>query len=257
MSSITLKSAKLYLPIGRQSLRSILRRSSKSTDPRFLDEGDGRFCKVLDGVSLDVRAGDRIGLIGPNGAGKSSLLRVMAGIYAPTDGSIEINGRVSTLFAPNIGMNDNASGVENVYISARTLGMSRTQIAAVKDDIIEFADLGDFIDLPMRTYSAGMKMRLGFAIATAVEPEILLIDEVFGAGDAAFRERAKARMASLMDRAGVMVLATHSEGVISNFCNRLLWLDGGKVVFDGEAKEGLKKFKESVMRASQSRSAAS
>ena len=248
MSSITLSSAKLFLPIGRQSLRSILRRSAKALDPRFLEDAGARYCKVLDDISLEIQAGDRIGLIGPNGAGKSSLLRLMAGIYAPTSGKVDINGRVSTLFAPNIGMNDNASGAENVYISARTLGMSRAQIAAVKDDIIQFADLGDFIDLPMRTYSAGMKMRLGFAIATAVEPEILLIDEVFGAGDAAFRERAKKRMASLMDRAGVLVLATHSEGVLANFCNRLLWLDNGRVIFDGDTATGLKEFRASVAR---------
>ena len=245
MSSIKLNAAKLYLPIGRESLRSMLRRSAGLSDTRFLDESGARLCKVLDGVSVDICAGDRVGLIGPNGAGKSSLLRVMAGIYAPTDGTAEIKGRVSTLFAPNIGMNDNASGAENVYISARTLGMSRAQILEVKDDIIAFADLGDFIDLPMRTYSAGMKMRLGFAIATAVEPDILLIDEVFGAGDAAFRQRAKRRMASLMDRAGVMVMATHSDGVIRNFCNRVIWLDQGKVRFDGDANAGLEEFRAS------------
>ncbi len=201
---------------------------------------------MLDDITLEIHAGDRVGLIGPNGAGKSSLLRVMAGIYAPTDGCVELNGRVSTLFAPNIGMSDNASGVENVYISARTLGLSRAQIAAARDEIIDFADLGDFIHLPMRTYSAGMKMRLGFAIATAVEPDILLIDEVFGAGDAAFRERAKMRMSMLMDRAGVMVMATHSDGVIKNFCNRVIWLDKGKVRFDGDAEAGLKEFRNSL-----------
>ena len=249
MSSITLSSAKLYLPIGRQSLRSLLRRPSRSDDPRFLEESGARYCKVLDGISVEVKAGDRIGLIGPNGAGKSSLLRVMAGIYAPTSGDVQINGRVSTLFAPNIGMSDNASGLENIYISARTLGMSRAQISAVTDGIVRFADLGEFIDLPLRTYSAGMKMRLGFAIATAVEPDILLIDEVFGAGDAAFRERAKKRMASLMERAGVMVLATHSDGAIMNFCNRLLWLDNGKVVFDGPAEAGIEKFRASIKRS--------
>ena len=247
MSSLKLNSAKLYLPIGRQSLRSVFQsRASSGSDARFLDEDGARFCKVLDDISLEVQAGDRVGLIGPNGAGKSSLLRVMAGIYAPTDGSVEINGQVSTLFTPNIGMNDNASGVENVYISARTLGMSRAQIAAVRDDIIEFADLGDFIHLPMRTYSAGMKMRLGFAIATAVEPDILLVDEVFGAGDAAFRERAQNRMTTLMDRAGVMVLATHSDGVIRSFCNRVIWLDKGRLRFYGDAETGLKKFRESI-----------
>ncbi|MEM8770359.1 MAG: ABC transporter ATP-binding protein [Pseudomonadota bacterium] len=240
---MTLDDVKLYLPIGRQTLSAIFsppRDGGK--DPRFITQRGGRYCKALDGVSVNIKSGDRVGLVGPNGAGKSSLLRVLAGIYAPTDGAIDLQGRVSTLFTPNIGMNDNASGVENIYISARTLGMSRAHIKSVTEDIIEFADLGDFINLPMRTYSAGMKMRLGFAIATAIEPDILLVDEVFGAGDAAFRERARARMSRLMSRAGIIVLATHSDGVIREFCNRILWLENGRVRFDGETAEGLKLF---------------
>ncbi len=249
MNHLKLDSVKLYLPVGGGSLRDLFTRRRKFDDNSRIVDGDGgRFCKALDGVTLDIRAGERIGLIGVNGAGKSSLLRVLAGIYQPTEGSIDISGRISTLFAPNIGMNEDASGSENIYISARTLGMSRAEIASAKDDIIRFADIGDFIHMPLRTYSAGMKMRLGFAIATAIEPEILLVDEVFGAGDAAFRSRAKARMDDLTKRAGVLVMATHSDGVLRELCSRLLWLDNGRVRFDGDVDEGLTLFKEEARR---------
>ncbi len=249
MNHLRLDSVKLYLPVGGGSLRDLfVRRRTFDDNSRIVDGNGGRFCKALDGITLEIKAGEQIGLIGVNGAGKSSLLRVLAGIYQPTDGTIEISGRVSTLFAPNIGMNDNASGAENIYISARTLGMSRAEIAAAKDDIIRFADIGEFIDMPMRTYSAGMRMRLGFAIATAIKPEILLIDEVFGAGDAAFRTRAKERMKDLTKRAGVLVMATHSEGVLRDACNRILWLENGRLKFDGGVDEALALFKEETTR---------
>ncbi len=249
MNHLRLNSVKLYLPVGGGSLRDLFtRRQSFDDNSRIVDDHGGRFCKALDGITLEINAGEQVGLIGVNGAGKSSLLRVLAGIYQPTDGTIDISGRVSTLFAPNIGMNDNASGAENIYISARTLGMSRAEIAAAKDDIIRFADIGEFIHMPMRTYSAGMKMRLGFAIATAVKPEILLIDEVFGAGDAAFRTRAKERMKELTKRAGVLVMATHSDGVLRDLCNRILWLEDGRLKFDGGVDEALALFKEETVR---------
>ncbi len=249
MNHVTLNSVKLHLPVGDGSLRDLFTpRRVFGDDSRIADGGGGRYCKALDGLTLEIKAGEQIGLMGVNGAGKSSLLRVLAGIYQPTSGSIDIAGRVSTLFAPNIGMNDNASGYENIYISARTLGMSRTQIAAQRDDIIRFADLGEFINMPMRTYSAGMKMRLGFAIATAIEPEILLIDEVFGAGDAAFRERAKDRMSELMKRAGILVMATHSEGVMRDLCSRVIWLENGRLKFDGGVDEAMQAFKEETKR---------
>ena len=247
MNYVRLESIKLYLPVGGYSLRAMFAPRGLSDEAsRILNEEGGRYCKALDDVSFELNSGDRVGLIGVNGAGKSSLLRVLAGIYQPTDGAIETAGRVSTLFAPNIGMNENASGAENIYISARTIGMSRAQIAAARDDIIRFADIGEFIDMPMRTYSAGMRMRLGFAIATAIEPEILLIDEVFGAGDAAFRARAQDRMKTLTDRAGIMVMATHSEGVIKEACNRVIWLEEGRIKRDGDPVKVMAAFKAEV-----------
>jgi ABC-type polysaccharide/polyol phosphate transport system ATPase subunit len=246
MSHLRLTSVNLDLPIGGNSLSALFKPSPAVKSSGRIDRNkQGQYCKVLHDISLAIKSGERVGLIGVNGAGKSSLLRVLAGIYAPTQGVYEANGKISTLFAATVGMNADASGRENIFLSARTLGLSRAQIAAVKNDIIEFAQLGDFIDFPIRLYSAGMKMRLGFAIATAIQPEILLVDEVFGAGDAPFRERANERIKRIMEKAGLLVMATHSEQVIKSFCERVIWLHQGQVNFDGPTKEGMDLFRQS------------
>lgn len=216
-------------------------------DSRISQNHNGQFCKVLHNVTFDIKSGEKVGLIGVNGAGKSSLLRVLAGIYAPTSGKYEAQGRISTLFTSTLGMQTNASGRENIFLSARTLGYSRAQIETITDEIIDFAQLGDFINFPIRLYSAGMKMRLGFAIATAIQPEILLIDEVIGAGDAIFRKRANERIKRIVKNAGLLVMATHSESVIQNFCDRVIWLHQGKIRFDGPTARALRRFRNSTL----------
>ncbi len=247
MSLLSLTSVDLELPVGGRSLSALFKPARRfKNDARFNTHGNRQFCKALHNISIEIKSGEKVGLIGVNGAGKSTLLRVLAGIYAPTQGVYRANGKVSTLFAATVGMNPHASGRENIFLSARTLGMSRAQIADVEDDIIEFAQLGEFINLPFRLYSAGMKMRLGFAIATAVKPEILLIDEVFGAGDAAFRKSAEQRISRVMQQAGIMVMATHSESVISKFCERVIWLHQGELCFDGKTEEGLELFRRKI-----------
>ncbi len=244
MSVIRLTSVNLDLPVGVKSLKSLFtRKPAPASDPGGGHRVQGEVCKVLQDINLEINSGEKVGLIGVNGAGKSSLLRVLAGIYAPTEGAYEAQGKISTLFTATVGMQNNASGRENIFLSARTLGLSRAQIAAVRDDIIEFAELGEFIDLPVRLYSAGMKMRLGFAIATSIKPEILLIDEVFGAGDVRFRKRANERIKTIIEGAGLLVLATHSEAAIKNFCERVIWLDQGEIRFDGATEEGLERFR--------------
>lgn len=245
MNYIKLDSVSLHLPIGGRSVKELFRRNRlTSGNSRIQKTQNTHSCIALDNITLEIKSGERVGIIGDNGAGKSSLLRLLAGIYFPSIGSIESQGSISTLFTATIGMNDNLNGRENIFLSARTLGMSRTQIARVNDDIITFADLGDFIEMPLRTYSSGMKMRLGFAIATAVEPEILLIDEVIGTGDNRFRVRAKERLTSLIERTGIIALASHSEAIIQNFCERVIWLDRGKIKFDGKTNDGLRLFQE-------------
>ena len=200
--------------------------------------------RALDRVSFAAEAGDGIGLIGRNGSGKSTLLRVLAGFYVPTEGYTEIEGKISTLFSNNIGLEKDASGLENIYFALQLLGFDRREIDGFLPDIIGFCELGAFIHMPFRTYSAGMKTRLGFAIATSVNSEILLVDEIFGAGDRHFRKKAEERIASLFENTGILVMANHSEAVIKQYCNKVLWLDNGRVFRFGEIDAVLSEYGE-------------
>lgn len=188
--------------------------------------------RAIDSLNLELKDGDRIGLVGHNGSGKTTLLRVLAGIYKPVAGSIRIEGRVGTLLDPNAGMDPEATGIENIYLRGRLLGMTRKQIDAQIDDIADFTDLGDFIHLPMKTYSAGMQARLMFGISTAVHNEILLIDEGIGAGDDAFQQKAHNRIEKLFARSSIVLIASHSESLLMRFCNRRLQMEHGKLIRD-------------------------
>jgi lipopolysaccharide transport system ATP-binding protein len=173
--------------------------------------------------------------VGHNGAGKSTLLRVLAGIYKPVAGSVRIEGRVGTLLNPSAGIDPEATGIENIYLRGRILGMSTREIAAQVDDIASFSDLGNFIELPMRTYSTGMQARLAFAISTAMKNDILLIDEGIGAGDEAFQEKAYRRVENLFARTSIVLLASHSDQLIDRYCNRRLTMEHGRVLDHGTA----------------------
>lgn len=188
--------------------------------------------RAIDHLNLEIKDGDRVGLVGHNGSGKTTLLRVLAGIYKPVSGAARIEGRVGTLLDPNAGMDPEATGVENIYLRGRLLGMTKKQIDAQVDDIADFTDLGDFLQLPMKIYSAGMWARLAFAISTSVQNDVLLIDEGIGAGDAAFAEKAHKRIESLFARTSIVLLASHSETLITQFCNRRLRMEHGSLVAD-------------------------
>lgn len=192
--------------------------------------GRHRFVQALDGVSFELRAGDRLGLLGGNGAGKSTLLQVLYGIYQPTGGRLDITGRVDALFNINLGFRAEATGRRNIELRGLINGWSRAEIADRMDEIIAFSELGDFIDLPFKSYSQGMAARLAFSIATSFEPEILLMDEWIGAGDAAFQHKARTRMQDLAARAGIVILASHNPELIARTCNRTMTLDKGRVV---------------------------
>ena len=192
---------------------------------------------ALDDLSFTIHEGDAVGLIGHNGAGKTSLLRVLGGIYRPTAGHCEVHGKISTLFTSSIGLSQNATGLENIRLTCILLGMSKAEIEAIMPDIIEFSELGDYLDLPLRTYSAGMRTRLGFALATCMNPDVLLIDEVFTTGDRLFRKKAKARITNVMRNAKTMVLASQSPGLMKEFCNKIIWLEHGRLHRSGDAKE--------------------
>lgn len=244
---IELTDVDLDLPLDKKIMGVIFRPKFEPQEGSRVHIGrSGSFVRALSDVNLTIESGDRVGLIGSNGAGKSTLLRVLAKIYTPTRGKCSVTGRISTLFVSTVGVNANASGRENIFLSARTLGMSRAKIAQIEQDVIDFADVGDFIDLPLSTYSTGMRTRLGFAIATALEPEILLVDEVFGVGDKEFRKKAEARIANILRSAGILVMASHNNGIMREFCNKVCWIDQGKVAFYGAVVEGLRLYAASI-----------
>lgn len=188
--------------------------------------------RAIDGLSLELRAGDRVGLVGHNGSGKTTLLRVLAGIYKPARGTIAIEGRVGAILDPAAGMDPEATGIENIFLRGHLLGMTRREIEASIDDIASFTDLGDFLTLPMKTYSAGMSARLAFGISTAMQHDILLIDEGIGAGDEAFQEKVQQRIEGLFARTAIVLLASHSEGLIRRYCNRKIEMNHGRMVAD-------------------------
>jgi ABC-type polysaccharide/polyol phosphate transport system ATPase subunit len=199
--------------------------------------------RALDDVSVQIRHGDRLGVLGHNGAGKTTFLRVAAGVYQPTQGNIRVEGRLSPLFttAPGLDMDD--TGYENVYNCGMFLGMSRNEINQNIADIEAFAELGEYMNLPVRTYSAGMLVRLTFAIATCIHPEILILDEGLSAGDARFAERAKQRVDALIERAKILIIASHSDALIEAMCNRAILLRSGRIVADGSVAKVSKIYK--------------
>jgi ABC-type polysaccharide/polyol phosphate transport system ATPase subunit len=209
---------------------------------------DGRYksrvtVRALENVSLKLGDGDRLGILGHNGAGKSTLLRVLAGVYVPTSGHVTIDGRVSALFNTSPGLDLDDTGYENVVTCGLFLGMSRDEIASKTPEIAAFTELGEYLDLPVRTYSSGMLTRLGFAIATAIDPEILILDEGLGAGDARFAERAARRLDRMIDRSNILVVASHSEALIRSMCNRAVLLDGGRQVMAGSVEDVIQTYR--------------
>lgn len=202
---------------------------------------------ALRSVSFRVETGERVGLIGPNGAGKSTVLKVLAGIYPPQRGRVTVKGHLVPLFEFVTGFEMNDSGWDNIRIRALLLGMPWKEIERKVCDIGRFTGLGEFLDYPVRTYSSGMLLRLAFAVSTAVRPEILLLDEVMAAGDAAFRETARARMNDMMQEASIVMFATHDLGTLPDFCQRTIWLDHGRVRADGPTQKVTEAYKQSIV----------
>lgn len=198
--------------------------------------------RALDNISLRIENGERVGLIGLNGAGKSTLLRVMSGIFEPSYGRVRVTGRVSPLLDFATGLELHHTGLENIRIRLMFLGESPESIEKKIDEIAEFSELGEFIHMQARTYSTGMFMRLAFATSTAINPEILIADEVVGAGDAQFAEKAKRRIEELLSGDRTTVLSSHSMELIRNFCKRVIWLHHGKIVADGECNDVIKDY---------------
>lgn len=199
---------------------------------------------VLQDISFRVEPGDRVALVGRNGAGKSSLLRLLAGIYAPTSGSVRAPRDIATLFDASLDVQPDATGYENVHLMGLMLGLAPKDIEALLPDIEAFTDLGDYLSMPVRIYSAGMRLRLAFAIATSISARVLLVDEIITVGDAAFLDKARARFEGMMQRCDAVILTTHVESVVRDLCNKALLLDHGELIYAGEVDAVLARYHE-------------
>ncbi len=238
MATIELNNLSLIYPVYGTNSRSLkVGVLQAATGGKFLKGEATVKVQALNGISFRLENGDRLGLIGHNGAGKTTLLKVLAKIYAPTAGKLTISGKLNSLFDIMVGMDHGLTGYENILLRGLILGLSKKQIYSVVSEIEEFAELGEFIHLPLSSYSSGMLVRLGFAIITSTSSEILLIDEVLSVGDAHFINKAKQRISSLIDQSNIMVLSTHDHDVIRNFCNKVLWLEQGKIKLFGTTEE--------------------
>lgn len=231
MPSIRLENVFVDFPLLQQDQRSLKRLlSAPLATSRFkVDERSRMIVRGLKDISLHLQDGDRVGVIGLNGAGKSTLMRVMAGIYPPTSGHVTIEGKVGALLTVGLGLRDDVSGYKNIEFCLLLFGIPAEQIPEKRKDIVEFAELGDFIHLHVGAYSAGMRTRLAFAIATSIDPEILILDEVFGAGDVTFLKKAEERMHNLIHKARIFVFASHAPSLLRQFCNKALFLESGTI----------------------------
>ncbi|SAL34883.1 ABC transporter ATP-binding protein [Caballeronia concitans] len=248
MAYIALKNASLDLPIYDVQSRSLKKRlaSLRNRNSDVNERSDTVVLRALNDLSFRIESGDRLGLVGHNGAGKSTLLRVLAGIYAPSSGVVETQGKTVPLLDISLGMDENSTGRQNIRLRGLLLGMRDEEIAEKEEGIAAFSELDSFLDLPIRTYSSGMRVRLGFAISTAVDADILLLDEVMGVGDAAFKEKANQRLAELHERSEIVVLALHDNATIRKTCEKALWLEQGNVRMFGATEEVLAAYEASV-----------
>jgi len=237
-AAITAEHVSVDFPLYHGNARSLKRALLGTVTGRVAADTKRRVVvQALRDINFQLHAGDRLGLIGGNGAGKTTLLRTLAGIYETQTGRILVQGSLNALLDPNLGMNVDLTGRENIMLRGLYNGMTRPAIRRLEEDVRAFAELGDFIDLPVKIYSSGMVVRLGFALATAIRPQVLLMDEWFLAGDAVFMEKARARLEDMVRGADILVLSSHLGQVVRDWCTRVLWMDQGRIREDGSATE--------------------
>ena len=241
--SITTKGACVDFPIFDAKSRSLKKTVMGVVGGNIESGSKVPVIEALRDITLDLQHGARIGLVGHNGAGKSTLLRLLAGIYEPTRGLAEIRGRVAPVFDLGVGMDPEISGLENIMIRGLFLGMSRKQMEQRVDDIADFTELGDFLRMPLRTYSTGMRVRLALGVVTSIDPEILLLDEGIGAVDAAFLDKSKKRLSELVERSGLLVFASHSDEFLRDLCDTAIWMEHGQIKQQGDIEDVLKAYK--------------
>lgn len=245
MASISVENVSVEFPIygaGSRSLKKTLLHVG-SGGRISKDASDRVYVQALQDICLDIGHGERVGLIGPNGAGKTTLLRVLAGIYEPTAGTVQHTGGVVPLLDPTLGMDLEATGYENITLRGLLLGLRPEEIDEQIDEIAAFTELGDYLAVPVRTYSSGMMLRLAFAVSTCIEPEILLLDEWISAGDAKFSEKAERRMQRIIDSAGIVVIASHSEDLVRRLCTKAAFLEGGQLKATGSPEAVLEAYR--------------
>lgn len=242
-ASIQVTDLSVFFPLYHGSARSLKKTVFAAASGRLAQDRKQRVVvQALRDIAFSLHAGDRLGLIGGNGAGKTTLLRTLAGIYEPVVGSIRLVGNVHPLLDPQLGMNLELTGRENILLRGLYTGLSRAEIARLEQDVQQFAELDDFLDLPVRIYSSGMVVRLGFGLATAIRPQILLMDEWFLAGDSDFMQKARARLEDMVRGADILVLSTHQTSIVRRWCTRVIWLDQGQIRADGEPEEVLETY---------------
>jgi ABC-2 type transport system ATP-binding protein len=241
--SIVTTDACVDFPIFDAKSRSLKKTVMGVVGGHIADGARVPIIEALRDITLHLEHGARVGLVGHNGAGKSTLLRLFSGIYEPTRGTTQIRGRVAPVFDLGVGMDPEMSGLENIIVRGLFLGMTRKQMEERVDDIADFTELGDFLKMPLRTYSTGMRVRLALGVVTTIDPEILLLDEGIGAVDAAFLDKSKKRLAELVERSGLLVFASHSDEFLRDLCDTAIWMEHGQVRMRGEIEEVLRAYK--------------
>jgi len=231
MTSVRVENLSIRFPIYGVDSRSLKKELARRVGGRLGHEGSRHpVVRALEGVSFSLKEGDRLGLVGGNGAGKTTLLRVLAGAYLPDEGRVEVTGKVAALLDVGMGLDPTATGYDNIFMRGLLSGLTRKEITERLDEIAEFSGLGEFLRLPLKTYSAGMQARLAFAVATSVEADVLLLDEWVAVGDAEFRAAAHERLASMVNRAKIVVVASHDHSIIDSLCNKTIRLEHGSIV---------------------------
>lgn len=244
MAKIILKDVSVIFPMYSSTNRSLTSKLLSVASGGKLDtDPQGHvLIKALKDINLSLKDGDRLGIVGNNGAGKSTLLRLISGVYHPTSGSRSVIGDISTLIDVGLGIDREATGRENIYVRGALLGLSKSKISSLISQIVEFSELEEFIDLPVRSYSTGMLMRLAFAVATAVQPEILIMDEWLSVGDESFKDKAERKLQDLLSNTKILVIATHSRDLVERQCNKIVWLEDGKIKEYGKPSQILPRY---------------
>jgi ABC-2 type transport system ATP-binding protein/lipopolysaccharide transport system ATP-binding protein len=247
MTHVHIHNACVDIPVFDSRSLSIKNAIGKAlTGGRIIQNRGAVTVRALDGIDLHLESGDRVALIGHNGSGKSTLLRLIAGIYRPDSGYVEVDGRIGALLSMHLGMEPDFTGRENLMLVAASLGLSHEETLAIVPDVAEFCELGDFLDLPIQTYSAGMLARLAFGIHTSIAHDIMLVDEVIGAGDLGFHDKMRARFEQMLSQARILVLASHADDVLRLYCSKGAVMTGGRMSFFGPLDEALEFYHRSI-----------